>query len=120
MAPVTGLQQVSMSQLPPTGPVLNRNAYAGLNLGVPATALEAMTSMDPKDYVWGQPGTTVGTPMMGPGGQVLGAPAMYHPGGPAAPPGFMSAPHTCYSMQQGTQLPRSLAESVPGALIRAS
>lgn len=31
----------------------NRNAFVGANLGVHASPLEAVTSMDPKDYVWG-------------------------------------------------------------------
>lgn len=35
-----------------TGSV-NRNAFVGANLGVHASPLEAVTSMDPKDYVWG-------------------------------------------------------------------
>ena len=32
---------------------VNRNAFVGANLGVHASPLEAVTSMDPKDYVWG-------------------------------------------------------------------
>lgn len=32
---------------------INRNAFVGANLGVHASPLEAVTSMDPKDYVWG-------------------------------------------------------------------
>lgn len=32
---------------------VNRNAFVGANLGVHASPLEAITSMDPKDYVWG-------------------------------------------------------------------
>lgn len=35
------------------GSTINRNAFAGANLGVHASPLEAVTSMDPKDYVWG-------------------------------------------------------------------
>jgi hypothetical protein len=34
---------------------VNRNAFVGFGLGVPASALESLTSMDPKDYVWGTP-----------------------------------------------------------------
>lgn len=34
---------------------VNKNAFVGFNLGVPASPLEPMTSMDPKDYVWGTP-----------------------------------------------------------------
>lgn len=35
------------------GSIINSNAFAGANLGVHASPLEAVTSMDPKDYVWG-------------------------------------------------------------------
>lgn len=35
------------------GSAVNRNAFAGANLGVHASPLEAVTSMDPRDYVWG-------------------------------------------------------------------
>lgn len=33
--------------------LINRHAFVGANLGVHASPLEAVTSMDPKDYVWG-------------------------------------------------------------------
>ena len=33
--------------------VNNGSAFAGANLGVHASPLEAVTSMDPRDYVWG-------------------------------------------------------------------
>ncbi|KAK9813805.1 hypothetical protein WJX73_010460 [Symbiochloris irregularis] len=33
----------------------NLNAFAGSHLGVPAGPLENVTSMDPRDYVWGVP-----------------------------------------------------------------
>lgn len=36
-------------------PLVNPHAYAGSNLGVPYSPLEPYTSMDPKDYVWGNP-----------------------------------------------------------------
>ncbi|KAK9829527.1 hypothetical protein WJX72_006333 [[Myrmecia] bisecta] len=36
-------------------PMGNKNAFVGVNLGVPASPLEAITSMDPRDYVWGAP-----------------------------------------------------------------
>ena len=32
---------------------VNRNAFVGAHLGLHASPLEAVTSMDPKDYVWG-------------------------------------------------------------------
>jgi len=32
---------------------INKNAFVGAGLGVHASPLEAVTSMDPKDYVWG-------------------------------------------------------------------
>ena len=35
------------------GGSINRHAFVGANLGVHASPLEAVTSMDPKDYVWG-------------------------------------------------------------------
>jgi len=43
------------SSMAPEGRVdsVNRNAFVGANLGVHASPLEAVTSMDPKDYVWG-------------------------------------------------------------------
>ena len=38
----------------------NKNAFAGSHLGVPAGPLENVTSMDPRDYVWGVPQTQPG------------------------------------------------------------
>ena len=45
----------------------NKNAFAGSHLGVPAGPLENVTSMDPRDYVWGvpqaQPGLYASAPL---------------------------------------------------------
>ena len=50
MQHITSYAATSSSQ---AGSVVNRNAFAGANLGVHASPLEAVTSMDPRDYVWG-------------------------------------------------------------------
>lgn len=57
---------------------VNRNAFVGANLGVHASPLEAVTSMDPKDYVWG--GGSYSTSFYGcPPSAFVGAQACYYP-----------------------------------------
>lgn len=48
-----GLSRFSFPQA--AVPMANKNALAGYHLGAPCSALESVTSMDPKDYVWGTP-----------------------------------------------------------------
>lgn len=63
----------------------NKNAFAGANLGVPFSPIEAVTSMDPKDYVWTNPLLGCQMPQLGLGpGHPMGA---LH-----AMPGLMDGP----------------------------
>ncbi len=87
LAPRPVVDQESQSNMghPPCGSIadgrtgsINRNAFVGANLGVHASPLEAVTSMDPKDYVWG--GGSYNASFYGcPPSVFAGAQPYYHP-----------------------------------------
>lgn len=117
---------------PVSGPIAtnhdgkNMNAFAGSHLGVPAGPLETVTSMDPKDYVWGVPQAQPGL-FAGPGfaSQPLFAapqgffqPQAFGLNGFAQPP--VSAPHPSTGatpLQQVQSRPQTCNAETPGTSV---
>ncbi|GMH36808.1 hypothetical protein BSKO_04681 [Bryopsis sp. KO-2023] len=96
----------------------NKNAFAGANLGVPCSPMEAVTSLDPKDYVWNNPLLNWQPPIAGlvPGRPLGTVPPLAGLVGPppVSPQAFFPGLGTFpWCGMQGVCLPPAIVPAVP-------